>query len=134
MKDKNLAALLALFLGGFGAHKFYLGRPGWGLLYLFFSWTMIPALASFIEFLALALMDQQEFDRRYNTHALAGQPVVVNMLPPAGYGHPVGPHVPTPNPQPDIVAKIEKLNELRIAGLLTEDEFQQQKQKLLDAM
>lgn len=162
MKDKNVAALLALFLGSVGAHKFYLGRPGWGLVYLMFSFTMIPMLIGWIEFISFALMNQEEFNRRYNSRVLPpGQPMVVNMLPPGhpsagypgygpGYGAPGYPppgsqYHPGPHPlagqapavggsQPDIVAKIEKLNELRIAGLLTEDEFQQQKQKLLDAM
>lgn len=32
--DKWIAFLLCLFLGGFGAHKFYEGRIGMGILYL----------------------------------------------------------------------------------------------------
>ena len=43
-KSKLAAALFALFLGGFGIHKFYLGRIGWGILYLLFCWTFIPAI------------------------------------------------------------------------------------------
>lgn len=34
-KNKWTAFLLCLFLGGFGAHKFYEGRIGMGVLYLF---------------------------------------------------------------------------------------------------
>ena len=34
-KDKWVAFLLCLFLGGFGAHKFYEGKMGMGVLYLF---------------------------------------------------------------------------------------------------
>ena len=34
----------------------------------------------------------------------------------------------------DIVAKLEKLNELRIAGLLTDEEFAQQKARILDQL
>lgn len=34
-KDKWVAFLLCLFLGGFGAHKFYEGKIGLGILYLF---------------------------------------------------------------------------------------------------
>lgn len=33
-KDVGVTYLLWLFLGVFGAHKFYLGRPGWGVAYL----------------------------------------------------------------------------------------------------
>ena len=35
MKDKWVAVLLCLFLGGIGAHKFYEGKIGMGILYLF---------------------------------------------------------------------------------------------------
>ena len=34
-KNKWVAFLLCLFLGYFGAHKFYEGRIGMGILYLF---------------------------------------------------------------------------------------------------
>ena len=34
LKTTGAAYLWWLFLGGFGAHKFYLGRPGMGILYL----------------------------------------------------------------------------------------------------
>lgn len=34
MKDTGVAYLLLLFLGPIGAHRFYLGSPGMGLLYL----------------------------------------------------------------------------------------------------
>ncbi|MEA1568161.1 NINE protein, partial [Salmonella enterica] len=38
-KSRIAAALLAFFLGGFGVHKFYLGKIGQGFLYLIFCWT-----------------------------------------------------------------------------------------------
>ena len=41
--------LLALFLGTFGAHHFYLRRNGLGIMYVLFCWTGIPTIASFIE-------------------------------------------------------------------------------------
>ena len=34
-KDKTVALLLCFFLGGLGAHKFYEGKTGMGILYLF---------------------------------------------------------------------------------------------------
>jgi TM2 domain-containing membrane protein YozV len=64
-KSKIAAALLAFFLGGFGVHKFYLGQVGWGLVYLLFFWTFIPAIIAFIEFILLLTMSDQAFDRKY---------------------------------------------------------------------
>lgn len=166
MKDKSTAAILALFMGGIGVHKFYLGRIGAGIAYLIFAFTFVPAILGLIDFFILALMDQDEFNRRYNDRAL--QPgVVVNMLPPPGYPPPMGYPYPPPYPPPtvhpshahpgvmypqqqqhyppqqppaparsldELAQQLERLNELRIAGLLTDDEFAQQKARLLASM
>lgn len=35
MKSKTTAYLLLIFLGAIGAHKFYLGKTGKGILYIF---------------------------------------------------------------------------------------------------
>ncbi len=48
-KNPTTALLLALFLGGFGAHHFYLGKIGLGVLYVLFVWTFIPAIVALIE-------------------------------------------------------------------------------------
>jgi TM2 domain-containing membrane protein YozV len=48
-RDEVVGILLALFLGSFGAHHFYLRRTGLGILYLCFFWSGIPALLGFIE-------------------------------------------------------------------------------------
>jgi TM2 domain-containing membrane protein YozV len=48
-RDEVVGVLLALFLGSFGIHHFYLRRNGLGVLYLIFSWTGIPAILGFIE-------------------------------------------------------------------------------------
>ncbi|MDR3791743.1 MAG: NINE protein [Terracidiphilus sp.] len=48
-RDEVVGVLLALFLGGFGAHHFYLRRTGLGILYLLFFWTPFPWIFGFIE-------------------------------------------------------------------------------------
>jgi TM2 domain-containing membrane protein YozV len=48
-RDEVAGILLALFLGSFGAHHFYLRRTGLGVLYLLFFWTGIPGFIGFIE-------------------------------------------------------------------------------------
>jgi len=64
-KSKLAAALLAFFLGGLGAHKFYLGRVGQGILYLVFCWTFIPAIIAFVEFIILLTMSNESFNQKY---------------------------------------------------------------------
>ncbi len=48
-KDEVVGVLLAVFLGHFGAHRFYLGENGWGVLYLVLAWTPIPFVLGIIE-------------------------------------------------------------------------------------
>jgi TM2 domain-containing membrane protein YozV len=64
-RSKSSAGLLALFLGGIGVHKFYLGRGGMGVVYLLFCWTFIPSIVAFIEALVLFGMSEAEFARKY---------------------------------------------------------------------
>lgn len=64
-KNRVLAIVLALLLGGIGAHKFYLGRIGWGILYLLFCWTFIPQLIAFIEAIIYITMSDQAFAQKY---------------------------------------------------------------------
>lgn len=64
-KSRVTAALLAFFLGGFGAHKFYLGRVAAGFLYLIFCWTFIPAIIAFIEFIIYLTMSDEAFSEKY---------------------------------------------------------------------
>ena len=47
--NKVAYVLLAFLLGGIGAHNFYAGKIGLGVLYLLFFWTFIPAFAAFIQ-------------------------------------------------------------------------------------
>ena len=65
------AALFAIFLGGLGIHKFYLGRVVQGIFYLLFCWTFIPALIGFIEGIIYLCMSDAGFDARYNAPASA---------------------------------------------------------------
>jgi TM2 domain-containing membrane protein YozV len=125
MKNRTTAALLAFFLGGIGGHKFYLGRAVQGLLYLFFCWTFIPAVIAFIEAIVLLTMSDADFNLKYNggmmLAAATPQNIVVNVANTAHAG------------SDDVAGKLKSLNDLRISGALTEDEFQTQKQRVLSA-
>lgn len=52
--------LLALFLGGIGAHDFYVGKTGKGLIKLAFCWTGIPSIIALFNIIG-ALMNKQNF-------------------------------------------------------------------------
>ena len=64
-KNKIAAALFAFFLGGFGAHKFYLGKTGLGIVYLLLFWTFIPAIIAFVDFILLLTMSDETFNEKY---------------------------------------------------------------------
>ena len=49
--NKLAYLLLCFFLGGIGAHKFYAGKVGLGVVYLLFCWTFIPGFVALIEFI-----------------------------------------------------------------------------------
>lgn len=65
VKNKIVAAILALILGGLGIHKFYLGQSGKGILYLIFCWTYVPAILGFIEGLTILCSNDENFQIKY---------------------------------------------------------------------
>jgi TM2 domain-containing membrane protein YozV/RNA polymerase subunit RPABC4/transcription elongation factor Spt4 len=67
VKSRTTAILLALFLGGLGVHKFYLGQTGWGIAYFIFCCTLIPALVALIEGILYLTMSDEEFNTKYET-------------------------------------------------------------------
>jgi TM2 domain-containing membrane protein YozV len=72
MKSRKTAAFLALFLGAFGVHRFYLGQTGLGIFY-FFANFFTPLLKlplgfilGMIDAMSFFFMSDEEFDRKYN--------------------------------------------------------------------
>ncbi|MCY7192533.1 TM2 domain-containing protein [Streptococcus gallolyticus] len=47
--NKWIYIILAIFLGGFGAHHFYAGYSGRGIKYLIFCWTGIPTIIGWFQ-------------------------------------------------------------------------------------
>lgn len=64
--DRRIAILLAFFLGGIGAHRFYLGNTFIALLYVLFCWTFIPAIIAFVEVVCWCCTSDERFDIEYN--------------------------------------------------------------------
>ncbi len=73
MKDKNVAGILALFLGGFGVHRFYLGQTGLGVFYLIFCWFPVMWIIGLIDAIVFFSMDKDNFDRKYNRQYLSSE-------------------------------------------------------------
>jgi len=65
IKSKGLAGFLAIFFGGIGIHKFYLGKVFQGILYLVFCWTYIPVIISFIEGIIYLLSSEHNFSVKH---------------------------------------------------------------------
>lgn len=124
LKNRKIAAILA-FTGTLipisGLHKFYLGQPVWGLVYLVLSWTPIPHVASAIEGVWYLFQDEDEFDRNFNYNSELASLV----------------------PQTQVVAltnvnvladALRQLDCLRRDGLISEYEFEQKRRQLLERM
>ncbi|WP_353928980.1 NINE protein [Okeanomitos corallinicola TIOX110] len=116
-KSRSIAAILA-FSGTLtisGLHKFYLGQPLWGILYVLLSWTPIPKVASAIEGVWYLAQDEEAFNRNFNF----GQSVVKNSS--------------QVNNQVESVANaLRELDALRQDGLISEYEFEQKRRQMLD--
>ena len=69
-KVRMTAALLALLLGGFGIHKFYLGESGAGIVRLILTIIIITwpvsAVLALIDAIKLFQMTDADFERQYN--------------------------------------------------------------------
>ncbi|MCO4783150.1 MAG: NINE protein [Candidatus Cloacimonetes bacterium] len=120
MKNKLAAAVLAFFLGGFGVHKFYLGRPFMGLLYLLFCWTGIPSFISVIEAVILLISSEEQFHLKYNTQYLLAANLNPGLTP-----------APAPSSNKSVAEQLEDLNELHVKGTITDKEFERLKSKLI---
>jgi len=67
-KSKLTTILLALLLGGLGIHKFYLGQPRKGILYILFCITNISGLLALIDAIKFIIWDEEKFDEYVNSN------------------------------------------------------------------
>ena len=61
VRRKIKVSLLGIFLGGFGAHKFFLGKNFQGVGYILFLWTGLPIFVGFIEGVRWLFMPVDDF-------------------------------------------------------------------------
>ncbi len=119
LKSRKIAIVLAL-TGTIspiaGWHKFYLGQPLWGLVYLLLWWTPIPRAASAIEGLWYLLQNEAEFDENFNQNGQNYSAMVATA----------------PNNVKTISEALRQLDSLRSDGLISEYEFEQKRRQMLD--
>ncbi|MDB9307635.1 NINE protein [Aphanizomenon sp. CS-733/32] len=116
-KNRTIAAILA-FSGTLtisGLHKFYLGQPLWGILYVLLSWTPIPKVACAIEGVWYLTQEEETFDRYFNL----GESVT-------RVSSRVG------NQVESVANALRELEALRQDGLISEYEFEQKRRQMLD--
>ena len=121
-KDRRIAAVLAIagvILPVSGFHKFYLKQPGWGMVYLLLSWTLIPKVASVIEGLWYLFQDSEDFAKTHGT--FSWQPKAVAQ-----------PGAIEPTQVGAVADALRQFDQLRQEGLISEYEFEQKRRQLLD--
>lgn len=112
MRTKSIAIILALFLGWIGGHRFYLGQIGMGLLYFFTAGLF--GIGVIVDIVRMVLMSDDEFNYKYNDDKIymPPPPIIINKTT-------------------KVADELKKLHDLKEAGIITEDEFILQKNKLL---
>ena len=81
-KDYGVAMLLCFFLGGLGAHWFYLEHMKKGLFSVLFVWTFVPAILATITFIYWIFMGKEKWYRQYSPEAAQSVPGSTNHPPP----------------------------------------------------
>lgn len=85
-RNKIVAGVLALLLGNFGLHKWYLGERSACIVYFVFCWTFIPWILAFFEAIQYFTMSQVSWNLQYNVDC------VLERVPPAPEEEPGPPH------------------------------------------
>lgn len=68
-KDKMVAGLLGILLGGLGVHQFYLGSNTTGIIEIVLSIVscyILGSICGIVEGIMILTMSQEDFDARYN--------------------------------------------------------------------
>lgn len=117
-KDRKIAVGLAL-LGSVtplaGVHKFYIGQPVWGVVYLLLWSTPIPQVACAIEAVWYLLQDFDTFQERFGIATTDSQKTLLEA-----------------QKTTQMATALRELEKLRTEGLITEYEFEQKRRQLLN--
>lgn len=121
---KKIIAILLAFLGAIapfgGLHKFYVGQPIWGVIYLFLGWhSPITSIACAVD----AVLYIAQFSNQWGFQSNSETTTTITQI----------------NQQSlqakntvEIAEAIRQLENLRQQGLVSEYEFEQKRRQLLD--
>lgn len=146
LKSKEIAFLLLIFAGWIGAHRFYLGKNASGILYLFtfglFGFGIIIDLFSISDQVDACNMREQLKNTAYNPEVMneavaklaKANEAMANLInqqaqnnqPPQQYSR------TTPGGV-DKIKMLTDLNQLLYAGIITQEEFDAEKAKILNS-
>jgi TM2 domain-containing membrane protein YozV len=117
-KSRRFAVILAL-LGTVtplaGLHKFYLGQPLWGVIYILLWSTPMPRIACAIDAVWYLIQDSAQFQLQFNG---LGTNITATGIDAKQIGA--------------IADALRELDRLREDGLMSEYEFEQKRRQLLD--
>ena len=121
-KDKLIAGLLGILVGGLGIHRFYLGYIGIGFAQILVTIVTlgIGAIWGFIE--GILILVQDDWTDAQGRPLKGNEATDYLSNPSASFG--------TQQPL-DKVTQLKELNELKKSGIITETEFEQEKRKIL---
>ena len=117
---KRTASIILALVGAVtplvGLHKFYLGQPLWGIIYLIIGWqNPMARIACAIDIVLYLAQNQDQFNQRFNPHLVSAS----NQN-----------HLPAQQ-MSDIATALRELEQLRQEGLISEYEFEQKRRQLL---
>ncbi len=122
-KSRKAAILMALVatvipLPIAGLHKFYLGQPLWGVIYLLLWNTPIPRIACAIDAVWYLVQGEDEFARQFS--GVLDAQNTLNLT------------ASQPGQVSAIAEALRELDRLREDGLVSEYEFELKRRQLLD--
>jgi TM2 domain-containing membrane protein YozV len=115
---RQVAVILAL-LGTVtplaGLHKFYLGQPLWGVIYLLLWSTPMPRIASAIDAVWYLVQESEQFRLQFQGFGKTSKSAGIELQQVSA-----------------IADALRELDRLREDGLVSEYEFEQKRRQLLD--
>jgi len=128
MRDKTSSGILALLLGWLGVHRFYLGQPGLGVVYVLltlFTGGIVSGILSIIDAIKFLTMDREVFDRKYNANIPGALPSRPGQVPARGFPQPKSrpTNIPVAKPRNMKVPTRDMQNPFKINGIKKYKEF-----------